>query len=138
MLEDAAFQWRRFSGTRQNTDSIDGLYPDRPVTVTMLIRMGDPQVAFRLLTVVFAQRPSYLTRVRPPTGYIFARLEGYDARMTSTMGSLLGPGELESSSWRGGQAALSIHHGGVELLRSATSTPRIHRLIMVSAGAGLH
>ena len=89
-------------------------------------RLGDPQVAFRLLTMVFAQRPGYLTRVCPPTADILAQLEGYDARVMSTLGSLVGPGELESSTsdLARRQAALPLPHGEVGLVRSATSTPR--------------
>ena len=95
----------------------------------MLPRLDDPQVAFRLLTMVFAQRPSYLPdRVYPTTGDILAQLEGYDARMMSTLGSLLGPEELESltSELARRQAALPLSHGGLGLVRSATSAPRAY------------
>ena len=70
----------------------------------MLPRLGDPQVAFRLLTMVFARRPSYLTRVCPPASYVLEQLECYDARMMSTLGSLLGLGNSSRQHlrWRGG------------------------------------
>ena len=78
-------------GCDKNTDSIDGLYLGRPIRLDMFTQMGDPQVAFRFFTMVFAHHPSYLTRVCPPTDDTLAQLEGYDARMASTLGSLSRP-----------------------------------------------
>ena len=66
----------------------------------MLPRLDVPLVNFWLLTTVFAQRPSHLTRVSPSIIDIVAQLEGYDTRI----GSVRGLGELESSTsesaWR--------------------------------------
>ena len=85
----------------------------------MLPRLGDPLVDFWLPTVVFAQHPSHLIRVCPSTNDIVAQLEGYDARMMSTLGFLLGPRELESSTSEltRRHAVLHLSYGGVLLVR---------------------
>ena len=94
----------------------------------MLPRLCDPQVAFRRLTMVFAQRPSCLTRVCPPTSDVLVQLEGYNARMMSTLGSLLGPRELESSTSKLARqlAVFPLSCGRVGLVRLATSAPRAY------------
>ena len=78
--------------------------------------------------MVFAKRPSYLITVCSPTSDILAQLEGYNARMMSTLGSLLGLGELESSTFELARryTILPLAYGGVGLVRSVTSASRAY------------
>ena len=105
------------SGWEEDTKSLD-----------MLPHLGDPQLAIRRLTMIFAQRPSCFTRVRPPTSDVLAQLEGYNARMMSTLGSLLEPRELESSTSEAARrlAVFPLSYKGLGLVRLATSAPRAY------------
>ena len=52
--------------------------------------LGDPQVALRILTQVFAQRPSYLLRCCPPSPAFLVYLGDYDRSLWETLCGMLG------------------------------------------------
>ena len=89
--------------------------------------LGDPQVAIRILTPVFGQRPSYLLRSRPPTISFLEFLEDYDSvlRMLSPEDLLGGVLVLSEEELRQptSQARLVIAHGGLGLLNTTVLAP---------------
>ena len=75
----------------------------------ILPRLNDTLMAFGS-----SRWSSLIAPVIPPIGVILAHLEGYDTRMVSTLGCLLGQGELESSTSELAQrqTTLPIPRGG--------------------------
>ena len=92
-----------------------------------LQHLGDPQVAIRILTQVFAQRPSYLLRSCPPTPAFLEGLRDYDSALWQTLlvdilggVPLLSEEELRQPA---SQARLPVAQGGVGLLSTAVLAP---------------
>ena len=92
-----------------------------------LQHLGDPQVAIRILTQVFAQRPSYLLRSCPPTPAFLERLRDYDRDLWQTLvvGLLGGVQGLSDDEFRQteSQARRPITHGGLGLVSTAVQAP---------------
>jgi hypothetical protein len=89
--------------------------------------LGDPQVALRILTQVFAQRPSYLLHTCSPNPSFLQHLEAFDESLWRTLAIDLLGGDLaqpvaEMDQARK-QAHLPIAQGGMGLLRNTTRAP---------------